>query len=372
MKKRQIIILASTLLILIVGYGGCSILAGMKKAPERKAPQKTFRLVKVMEVKNDTLVKLIAVQGKLIAKEKVEIFPEVTGRLLSTNKPFKLGQKFSKGEVLLSIDGNESMLNLKSQRSSFISALSQVLPDIKIDYPDSFDAWKAFSDNLNPNELLPVLPELSDSKLKSFLSGRNVFQQYYAIRSLEDRQSKFTITAPFDGSVSSGIVNAGTVLRAGQKVGEFTKDGVYEFEAAIPGKDAVDIEVGDFVNLTVDGSMKSFKGKIIRIASSLDPNNQRISLYAELKGDALKEGLYLEGTIEAAQINNAISVNHNLVIDDEYVYLVQDTILVKKQVEIKDKFKENALITGLQEGDLLLNQVIQGAYEGMLVKTESK
>ena len=193
MKKRQIIILASTLLILVAGYGGCSILAGMKKAPERKVPQKTFRLVKVMEVKNDTLVKIIAVQGKLIAEEKVEIFPEVTGRLLSTNKPFKLGQKFSKGEVLLAIDGNESMLNLKSQRSSFISSLSQVLPDIKIDYPNSFDAWKVFSDDLNPDELLPDLPELSDSKLKSFLSGRNVFQQYYAIRSLENRQSKFTI-----------------------------------------------------------------------------------------------------------------------------------------------------------------------------------
>jgi membrane fusion protein, multidrug efflux system len=372
MKKRQIIIIVSTLAILLAGYGGCSILAGLKKAPERKTPQKTFRLVKTMEGQNDTLIQLIAVQGKLIAQEKVEIYPEVTGKLLSSDKAFKVGQQFSKGEVLLAIDGNESLLNLKSQRSAFISALSQVLPDIKIDYPDAFNAWQSFSQQIDPLKSLPSLPEVEDAQLKNFLSGRNIFQQFFAIRSLEDRQSKFTILAPFDGSVSQGSVNAGTVLRTGQKVGEFMKNGVFEFEAAIPGKDAVDINVGDKVSLKIQGSAKTFEGQIIRMASNIDPNNQRIAIYARVEGNALKEGLYLEGTIEASQINNAIAINHNLVIDDEYVYVVQDTILVKKPVVIQDKFKENALVTGLEEGDLLLNQVIQGAYEGMLVKTESK
>ena len=372
MKKRQIIIIASAMLILLTGYGGCSILAGMKKAPERKAPQKTYRLVKARVVQNDTLIQLIAVQGKLIAKDKVEIYPEVTGKLLSTNKAFKIGQKFKKGETLLAIDGNESLLNLKSQRSAFISALSQVLPDIKIDYPLSYDVWKSFSEQIDPQKVLPKLPEVNDAKLKNFLSGRSIFQQYFAINSLEDRQQKFTIVAPFNGTVSSGLINAGTVLRAGQKVGEFMKDGVFEFEAAIPGKDAVDINVGDRVSLKVEGSSKLFEGPIIRMASNIDPNNQRVAIYARVEGDALKEGLFLEGTIEASQINNAIAINHNLVIDDEYVYVIQDTVLTKKPVVIQDKFKENALVTGLQEGDLLLNQVIQGAYEGMLVKPESK
>jgi membrane fusion protein (multidrug efflux system) len=372
MKKRQIIIIASTIAILFVGYGGCSMLAGLKKAPERKALEKTYRLVKTMVVQNDTLIKLIAVNGKLIAQEKVEIFPEVTGKLLSSSKAFKVGQQFSKGEVLLAIDGNESLLNLKSQRSAFISALSQVLPDVKIDYPDAFDAWKTFSDQIDPLKPLPSLPEVTDAQLKNFLSGRNLYQQYFAIRSLEDRQSKFTILAPFDGSVSQGLVNAGTVLRAGQKVGEFMKDGVFEFEAAIPGKDAVDINAGDKVSLKIPGSSRPYEGRIIRMASNMDPNNQRVSLYARVEGSELKEGLYLEGTIEASQINNAIAINHNLVIDDEYVYVVKDTVLAKKPVTVQDKFKENALVTGLEEGDLLLNQVIQGAYEGMLVKTESK
>lgn len=372
MKKRQIIIIAFTLLILLAGYGGCSILAGMKKAPERKAQQKTYRLVKTLSVKNDTLIQLVAVQGKLIAQEKVEIYPEVTGKLLANNKPFKIGQKFSKGDALLTIDGNESMLNLRSQRSAFISLLSQVLPDIKIDYSDQYEAWKSFSDKVDPMKVLPDLPEVSDSKLKNFLSGRNIFQQFFAIRSLEDRQAKFTIVAPFDGSVSMGTVNAGTVLRAGQKVGEFMKDGVFEFEAAIPGRDAADIAVGDKVKLTMKGSSKQFSGNIIRMSSNLDPANQRITLYARIEGESLKEGMYLEGTIEASQINNAIAINQNLVIDDEFVYVIQDTILVKKQVVIQDKFRENALVTGLSEGDLLLNQVIQGAYEGMLVKTESE
>ncbi|MEQ9186699.1 MAG: HlyD family efflux transporter periplasmic adaptor subunit [Cryomorphaceae bacterium] len=371
MKKRQLIIIGSALLIIAIGAAGFKLLASLKEAPLRKGPEKIYRLVKVREVVNDTLTQRIPVQGKLVASEKVELFSEVTGKLLRQAKSFKVGQHFDQGETLLSIDGNESLLNLRSQRSGFISSLSQTMPDIKIDYAEYYSAWKAFHAALEPEKPLPDLPDLSDPKLKSFLSGRSILQQFYAIRSLEERQSKFTLFAPFSGTVSMGSVNAGTVIRAGQKIGEMIKDGAFELEAALPLKDAGVVKIGDRVSLQSGENSKGFEGKVIRMASHVSPSDQRQSIYVGLDDGRLKEGMYLEGIIEVASIHNALAIDRNLVSPDGYVYLVADSVLVRKQVEIQDLFDESALIQGLHDGDLLLDQVVEGAFEGMLVKTES-
>lgn len=371
MKTRQIIIILSAVAILAGGVGVMNLLAGMKEVPERKKPEKTFRLVNVKEVKNDTLSKRIPVNGKLIASQKVEVFSEVTGTLLATAKPFKVGQHFDKGETLLAIDGSESMLNLKSQRSAFINLITQVLPDIKIDYTEHYDRWKVYLDNVDPNKPLPDLPEINDSKLKNLVSGRNIYQQFFAIRSLENRQSKFSIHAPFSGSVSQGSVNPGTVIRAGQKVGEFIEEGNYELEAAIPATDASSVSKGTALVLRSDNGT-TYTGEVIRMASSADPATQRVTIYARISGVQLREGIYLDGFLEVADIQNAIAINRNLVIDDRYVFVVTDSVLAKRDIQVEHLFEQNAFITGLRPGDLLLDQSIEGAYEGMLVKPQQQ
>lgn len=368
MKKRQLIITGIAILVVITGFGGMKLLESLKKQPAIKDPESVVRLVRVMEVQTDTLSKLTEVQGKLVAQERLEIFPEVTGSLLSTSKPFKVGQNFDKGEVLLAIDGSESQYNLQSQRSAFIALVAQLLPDIKIDHPDQFEIWSAFRSGLDPSHALSNLPSPIDPKLKSFLSSRGLLQQYYAIKALENRQSKFTIVAPFNGTITQGNANAGTVLRAGQKVGEFIKTGAFELEAAVPVQDAAFIKAGHKVTLTHPINGNLITGKIARVAGSADPTSQRVSLFIEVQHETLKEGIYLHGVIEAKGVSNAIALNRNLVGSDAKVFLVKDNVLMKKAVEIVDFYEGTVLVTGLQEGDLLLNQVIEGAYEGMPVK----
>lgn len=367
MTVRQLIIIAIAIAILAVGVLISNALAGMREAPERKKPEKVVRMVNVTEVQTDTLTMRIPIQGKLIAAQKVEIFPEVTGRLLTGNKPFKVGQHFDKGETLLAMDGSESLLNLKSQRSAFINLITQVLPDIKIDYNEHYEAWATYLDELDPNEALQELPDLGDSKLKNLISGRNIYQQFFAIRSLENRQSKFNIAAPFSGSVSMGSVNPGTVIRAGQKVGEFIQDGDFELEAAIPAEDATGVREGARVNLQTENG-QSYDGTLIRVARNADPNTQRVTVFAQVSGEGLREGIYLNGFLGVDDVQNAISVNRNLIVDDRFVFVIQDSTLSKRPVQVKHYFEENALITGLKPGDLMLSQSIEGAYEGMLVE----
>jgi len=141
-------------------------------------------------------------------------------------------------------------------------------------------------------------------------------------------------------------------------------------EAALPLKDVALLNIGDRVTLRLPGNSQEIEGKVIRMASHVSSTDQRLSIYIGLQDGRLKEGMYLDGVIEVAQIQNAVAIGRNLISPDGYVYLVQDTVLVKRKVEIQDMFDESAMVKGLSDGDLLLDQMVEGAYEGMLVKTE--
>lgn len=372
MKNRQLIILGSAIAIVIAGYGGCSLLAGMKKAPERKNAEKTIRLVKTKTISNDTLVKQSPLNGKLIVQNKLEIYPEVTGTLVGGSHPFKVGQAFNAGEVLLQIDGSEAMMNLNAQRSAFINAVAQILPDVKLDYEDAFPVWLTFFNSLRAESTLPTLPEPQQEKLKQFLAARNIYQLYFNIKSLEERQSKFIITAPYNGVVSEGNLNVGTVLRAAQKAGTYIQNDAYELEAALPAADAMKVKVGQTVQLHFKGDKTLYTGKIVRVAANVDPMSQRVSVYASVEGKNLREGLYMEGSIALSEVSDAVKIDRSLLFDENKVFVVADSILQEKSVMVLDLQGEYALVKGLSNGDQLLDQFIEGAYVGMPVRIENK
>lgn len=372
MKNRQLIILGSAIAIVIAGYGGCSLLAGMKKAPERKNAEKTIRLVKTKTISNDTLVKKSPLNGKLIVQNKLEIYPEVTGTLVGGSHPFKVGQAFNAGEVLLQIDGSEAMMNLNAQRSAFINAVAQILPDVKLDYEDAFPVWLTFFNSLRAESTLPTLPEPQQEKLKQFLAARNIYQLYFNIKSLEERQSKFIITAPYNGVVSEGNLNVGTVLRAAQKAGTYIQNDAYELEAALPAADAMKVQVGQTVQLHFKGDKTLYTGKIVRVAANVDPMSQRVSVYASVEGKNLREGLYMEGSIALSEVSDAVKIDRSLLFDENKVFVVADSILQEKSVMVLDLQGEYALVKGLSNGDQLLDQFIEGAYVGMPVRIENK
>ena len=57
--------------------------------------------------------------------------------------------------------------------------------------------------------------------------------QYYSIKNIEKRLSKYNITAPFNGVLTEALVTKGTLIRPGQKLGEFIDTSVFEIELAI-------------------------------------------------------------------------------------------------------------------------------------------
>jgi len=367
MNFRKISIVAG-ILIFIGGFFAMKFLANSKEPPKRKSAASQKRMILAQMVENQDVNVLVDVNGKLTASNRIEVFAEVSGKLKPTNKPFKTGNSFGQGESLIAIDDSEFKLNLYAAKSNFLNVLTQLLPDLKLDYPEDFSAWKKYVDAFQIEKSLNDLPEIKSDKLKGFVASKNIFNTFYQLKSQQERLSKYNITAPFQGVVAQSLINEGTLVRANQKLGEFISTNVYEIESAIRVNDLDFISVGDTVELSSEDIPGIWFGKVIRISKNINPSTQTFSVYTQISHPELKEGMYIYGTIKGKKVEQVFSLDRRLLIDNNSVYIVKDSALVVKPIQIEKYTTTGVLIKGLSDGEMILKEAISGAYEGLKVE----
>ena len=353
----------------ILSAGAARYLSGKDQEAERKPVGKVVKSVKSLEVENKTITTRLEITGRLLARQKIELFTEVGGVLLPNRNRFREGNYFKKGETLVLIDNEEQKLNLLAQKSSLMNQITLMLPDLKSDYPESFPTWESYLQNMDVSQKLADLPKPISDQEKYFISARNLYNLFYSIQSQEKRMEKYTIRAPFNGVVSQTNITEGTLVRIGQKLGEFMNSYSYELEAAVNESDIALLKVGNQVELRSDNSAQSWKGIVARISKVVDPTTQTIKVFINTSGGDLKEGMYLSGTVKGRQMSEVFEISRNLLINQNSVYVVENETLVLKGVDPVHYTTETVVVKGLADGMMLLGESLAGAYEGLEVNT---
>lgn len=362
--KRKIII------VLIIGVICGGIIFALNSNAEEVTVneiQKVTKLVEASQIEVGTHQVVIPVSGQLKSAHKVDLFAEVNGLLLNAN--FKAGHYFKKGEVIAQIKSDDLNSNLKAQKSGLLTLTAKLVADLKFDFPDAANEWDQFLDQLEINAPIPDYPEVQDKQLKLFVAGRNFFQTYYAVKSMEATLKKYAIIAPFDGFLSMANINPGSLVRGGQKIGEFNNSQLFEIKIDIPIELSNKIKIGDQIEMKSSSLTGLFNGQIVRINPVLDPTTQRISVFANIESTFLKEGMFLTGEIAMEEVENSFFIDRNLLKDETLPIIQQDELSFKK-VNVIQIMEEKALVSGLSNGTLTLKTPIKGAYEGMKVRYE--
>lgn len=365
-NRRLVIIL--TAVLFVSGIAGFQVLSRQKTAPPRKAPEtSTQATVRVLSATNGPARIPIPVQGRLTAIDRVDLYAEVSGVAMDGDHPLKEGYRFRKGEVLLRLDDREARLALQGQRSALLTSLAQVLPDIQIEFPDRFPVWKGYVEGLDPEKLLNDLPETSTSREKLFLASKNVQSQYYAIRSAEERLGKYVLNAPFDGELTLVDIQRGTLVRTGQRIGQFLRTGGYELESSAAISDLDFLTVGQTVSLHSSDNGRAYTGRIARIGSQVEANTQLVPVFITLDGPGLKEGMFLSGEVAGAVTENALSLPKSMVINGNMVWSVRDSSLLRLPVEMVRAGRETCVVRGVPDGSLIIRDIRPGLVEGSTV-----
>lgn len=368
---RKVILSVLAIIIIIAAAYGAKVIIDNKTAPKPKI-KKDVKIVTTDTIQNTTIPIIIPANGNLQAKKRVELFAEVTGVFKSTGKLFRTGQAYQAGETIIIIDNTEFYAQVKSARSNLNNQITAIMPDLRLDYPESYPQWQDYLADLNVGRGIPKLPVPKNDKEKYFITGRNIYTTYYNIKNLESRLGKFRITAPFSGVLTETMVSEGTLVRNGQQLGEFIQAGIYEIQVAVSAEFADLLQIGKGVEMRNISDTKSYQGKVTRINAKVDQASQTIITVIEVEHPDLKEGMYLTANIQAQKIENAIEINRSLLQNGNQLFTLEEGQLVLTDVVPVHFSDKTVVLKGVEDGAVIIAKSVPGAYEGMVVKTEEQ
>ncbi|KAB8152060.1 HlyD family efflux transporter periplasmic adaptor subunit [Kordia sp. TARA_039_SRF] len=364
---RKVILSIVGLLFIVGAFMYAQKLIADKKRP-KPVPKKVVKTVYTDTITNTTIPIVVPANGNLVAKRRVELYAEVQGVFRGSNKLFRPGQKYRRGEALIRIDAAEYRASVQAAKSNLYNSIAAIMPDLRLDFPEIYQKWQTYLNSFDINKTTPTLPEMTTEKEKYFITGRGIVSSYYNVKNQEQRLVKYTIQAPFSGILTEALVTEGSLVRNGQKLGEFIDDSVYEMEVALSKTYATLLKVGEKVTLNNLENTETFSGTVSRVNGSIDPTTQTITAYIEVRDDKLKEGMYLEAQLNAKDEENAIEISRNLLLESEEIFVVRDSILDLidvKPIYFSDK---KVVLKNIPDGTVILSKPVPGAYAGMAVK----
>lgn len=369
MDKRKIILSILGLGLIVLAIFGAKLIID-SNVKEKPPVKKTVKSVFVNTVENHTVPIVVPANGNISALHRLELYSEVQGIFRYSSQDFRPGQRFRRGQVLLSLDSEEYAASVRSAKSNLYNTVTSIMPDLRLDYPDAFQKWEDYLTSFDVNKPVPALPEMNSDQEKYFITGRGIISSYYNVKNLEERLSKYTIIAPYDGILTEALVNKGTLIRPGQKLGEYIDPSVYELEVSIAKKFSDLLKIGEQVKLNNLDRTKTYTGTVSRINGKINQETQSIQVYIKVEDKSLSEGMYLEAQVDARDEENAIEIPRELLVDRSKVFVVKDSTLALVEINPVYFTANTVIIKGLEDGVQILSATVPGAYSGMLVKIE--
>ncbi|TKG97234.1 efflux RND transporter periplasmic adaptor subunit [Puteibacter caeruleilacunae] len=369
MQKRQYVIIGVSILLLVVGYFSMEFLIGQKPAKKKKTPPRSILQVHAKKVTYLDITSPVQFNGRVISAELIDVVAEAPGKITKGNINLKRGSSFQKGDILFSIYKDEKELDLKAQKSAFLSKIANVLVEIQIDYPQEFSMFQRFFNEIKTDRELPKFPQYKDEKLKVFLASRDILTTYYTIQKNELQLKRHTVLAPFSGAIAEVVHETGTYVNTGIPVARIINTQQLEIEVAVDNDCVKLIGIGDLVQINSEEETFLTKGKVIRKTDFIDDNTQTTTFYvAANNARVLKIGQYLKIDFPGRPIDDVMEIPREAVFELNKVHTVEDGLIKVHTVDIELKKKNTVLFKGLKPG----LQVVTEPLVSTKVNTEAK
>lgn len=371
MKKRQIIIVGSLVLIIVISFGLMQFLAAQREELPRRTPEVGERWVKAEPVSYSSIESQVNGMGRVTSTEVVQVIAEASGKIERGSVDLKKGERFRAGDTLLVIYKDEMELALQAQKSRFLTTTANLLPDIKIDFPEKYDEFLQFFNSISIDKDFPPLPDIQSEKMKIFLASRNILNEYYSIKQAEKQLDRHTIRAPFSGTFSDVQLQVGAFTGMGGRIASIIRTDEIEVEVPLPQNQAHFIRVGDPVSLHSDEREMDWTGKVVRVSDFVDLNTQRRSVFVRVPSNSKKplyQNEYLIAEFSGMTLTNAMEIPRNAVDNTDIVFTVENGRLKKHQIDIVKYNTETIVFNGLPEGVFVVTQPLINVAENTPVK----
>jgi multidrug efflux pump subunit AcrA (membrane-fusion protein) len=182
--------------------------------------------------------------------------------------------------------------------------------------------------------------------------------------------SKYHLYAPFDGNLMEVFTQFGTVVNPGSQIARIIQTGNLEVEVPVQVEVANFLHVGDKAAISTEGKSVKYEGRIIRMGRYVNPNTQSIDVFVSIDAtaaDKMYDGMYVELEVKADTLEDVIKIPRKALIGKEEIYLVQDTLLIRRKIELKAKDETDAYISGVENGEYIVIEALSNPVDSMVV-----
>ena len=354
MSWRKITFIVVALIILLGGSAALSqLFISMKPEPRKRPGSEIQRSVKAEKIAYRAIKSSMVEKGRVVSGSEVMLVSEASGRIEQGGVVLRKGATFKKGQIIATIYKDEVELALKARKSRFLNLLTNILPDIKVDFPEAYQKYFDFFDAMEIDQPIGELPVTGNGKLKIFLASRNILSEYYGIKQDEKKLGRHTLYAPFSGAFTQVNFEVGAYVNPGGQIAKMIRTDKMEIEVPIISSQSQWVKVGDKVKVFSSGQAKPLNGVVTRKANFVDLNTQSRSVFVEITNSGssdLLAGDYKRVEFPGQEMDGIMEMPRSAVFNSNEVFTVVDGRLKKREINIVKTNEKTLLFNGLEEG----------------------
>lgn len=290
--------------------------------------------------------------GTLLANESVEIQSEVNGRV--TTIGFNEGGRVAAGQVLVRINDDDLQAQLRKAQADL--RLAQVTEDRQVQLlqakgisQEAFDATQA----------------------------QRIGKQA-EVDNLQALIAKYTIRAPFGGTVGLRYISAGGFVGSNTPIATLTQADPIKLDFSVPERYARQLRPGSKVSFTLEGDTTHYVAEVYAEEASVDLATRSIKVRARCANPAgkLVPGSFAKVDVQLETIADALTVPAEALVPDiqgEKVMLMKGGKAQGVRVHTGIRTETTVqLISNVQAGDTVITSALLAVRDGMPVQPAVK
>lgn len=406
MHRKTLISLILVTVLIGAGLSIAKYLIDTKPTPPSADTTRPPLLVSAAKVDRQSFVEPILGYGTATADRRTRVAAQVAGEVAEVSPRLEIGAKVDEGEVLARIDPRDFAQNVRRVEAA-IAALEAQQAQLDVQEQNLGELIDISQRELEIAEreyqrVLNLLEKGQAGRREADLARMTVEQSR---RTLQQSQSELallparrdelaalrgqraaelelarldlercTIRAPFAGQVETVSVEIGERVRDGLELFTLVDPRRIEIPIELPISLRDRVEVGAACDLMLESEPGSgWRGAVARISPTANEMTRTFSLLVEVDNERqrtpLMPGMFVQATIAGPLLTDVIVVPRSA-IQDGRVFIVRDDRASPRPIRIERRLRENAVVSGLEAGQVVILSNLDALAEGAPVAVD--
>lgn len=384
MTRKRLLHIVVTLAMVALGVLGMFALTSSKPEIKKQKRAAPVPMVRTVKVKTGPQIVHISGEGTVRPLQKIDLVPQVSGKVVYVSPALVNGGAFRKGETLLRIDPVDYELAVTLARAKVKSAES-LLQLAEEEAAASSQEWRLYhakgsKPDSKPPPLVAKEPQLAAAKAKLEADRADLS---IAMLHLERTELK----APFEGRVGEENVDAGQYVQAGKALATIYSTEAAEIVVPMEDEKAFWFHIPGFtpgkgpgspatVQARIAGQERTWTAKVVRTEGKLDERTRMINVVVRVekpyaKKPPLAVGLFVTVDIEGRTLPKAAIIPRSALHQGDTVWVVdKDDRIRFRKVDVALLQGDEAIVRdGLEDGERLVITPLKVVTDGMAVQT---